>query len=104
MLQIYKILNVLHIFIYFGYFFKSIYSYHQMMGTFQRRFLQCWTTLKQRCEYDHLKKIKMKSPVKNKIIFLSFGLQIFLILFPILRGIYIRIFAQWQKFLKHRIY
>ena len=30
----YKILNVVYIFIYFGYFFKSIYSYHQMMATF----------------------------------------------------------------------
>ena len=33
-LQIHKKLNVLHIFIYFGYFFKFMYSYHQMIGTF----------------------------------------------------------------------
>ena len=32
-LQIYKILNVLHIFIYFGYFFRFMYSYQQMMAT-----------------------------------------------------------------------
>ena len=44
---------------------------------------------------------------KTKIIFLSFkeqaALKIF-ILFPILRGICKRIFAEPQKFLKHRIY
>ena len=32
-LQICKILNVLHISLYYGYFFKSMYSRHQMMAT-----------------------------------------------------------------------
>ena len=53
-------------------------------------------------------KKKIKPWVKNKIIFLSFkeytGLKIFFILFSILRGIYRRIFAESQKFLKHWIY
>ena len=60
----------------------------------------------QRCEYYHFKK-NTKPRVKTKIIFLSFkeqaALKIF-ILFPILRGICKRIFAEPQKFLKHRIY
>ena len=34
-LQIYKILSVLHIFIYFRYFFKSMYSYHEMVTFMQ---------------------------------------------------------------------
>ena len=35
-LQICKILNVLHIFLYYGYFFKSMYSRHQMMATLSK--------------------------------------------------------------------
>ena len=35
-LQIYKTKNVLHIFIYFGNFFKSMYLHHQMMATFMQ--------------------------------------------------------------------
>ena len=62
-----------------------------------------------RCEYDHLKKgKKIKLRVENEIIFLSFkeyaGFKNFVILFPILRGICKIIFAEPQKFLKHRIY
>ena len=63
---------------------------------------------KQRCEYDHLKEIKSKPPVKNKVIFLSFkeytGLKTSLISFLILRKMCKRLFAGPQKFLKHRIY
>ena len=54
------------------------------------------------------KKIKIKPPVKNKTIFLSFKehttLKIFYISFPILRGIWKWLFADPQKFLKHPIY
>ena len=53
---------------------------------FQRQYLQRWATSKQRCEYDHLKKTKLR--FKNKIIFLNFkeyvGFNIFLHFFPIL--------------------
>ena len=35
-LQICKILNVLHISLYYGYFFKSMYSRHQMMATLSK--------------------------------------------------------------------
>ena len=34
-LQIYKILSVVHVFVYFGYFFKSMYSYHEMVNFMQ---------------------------------------------------------------------
>ena len=54
---------------------------------FQRRYSQHWTTSKQRCEYDHLKK-NYKPRFKNKIMFLNFkeyvGLNIFLHFFSIL--------------------
>ena len=47
-----------------------------------------WATVKLRCEYDHLKDIKIKPTVKNKIMFLSLkeytGLKIFFNLFFIL--------------------
>ena len=52
---------------------------------FQRRFSQLRTTLKQHCNCDHLRKIKIKPTVKNKIILLSFkeyaGLKMFFIFF-----------------------
>ena len=35
-LQICKILNVLHISLHYGYFFKSMYSRHQMMATLSK--------------------------------------------------------------------
>ena len=57
--------------------------------------------LKECCEYEHLKKIKIKPRVKHKIIFLSFkeyaGLKILLILFSILREICKRRFAGPQN-------
>ena len=75
---------------------------------FQRRFSQRWSTSKQRCEYDHLKKIKIKYRVKSKVIFLSFkeytGPKTLLILFSILKRICKSLFGKPQKFLKHRIY
>ena len=56
--------------------------------------------LKQRCGYDHLKEMKFKPRVKNKIIVLSFkehaGLKIFT-LFSILRGICKRRFGESQN-------
>ena len=51
---------------------------------------------------------KIKPPFKNKIIFFELQrkswTQNFLHFFPILRGICKRIFAEPQKFLKHRMY
>ena len=74
---------------------------------FQCRFSQLWSTSKQLCEYDHLNK-NIKPWVKNKIVFLSFkeytGLKTFFSLFPILREICKKIFAETRQFLKHRIY
>ena len=92
----------------FQCWFEQRYTTSKQRCHFQRRFSQRWATSKQCCESDHLKKIKSKPRVKNKIIFLSFkeytGLKIFFILFSILRGIYKRIFSEPQISLKHQIY
>ena len=69
---------------------------------FQHQFSQRRVASKQRCEYDHLKKIKPR--FKNKMIFLSFKEYAELKIFLILREICKRIFAEPQKFLKHLIY
>ena len=72
---------------------------------FQPPFSQRWATSKQRREYDRLGK-KIKPRFKNKIIFLSFkeyaGLKFFFVwsFYPICK----RIFAEPQRFLKHRVY
>ena len=64
-----------------------------------------FTTSKQRCEYDHLKKNQVSIQKQNNIFHLQriCWAQNLVHFFPIWREICKRIFPEPQKFLKHRI-
>ena len=83
----------------------TVYFNVELNNVRQRWSLQHWAKSKQRCKYHHLKK-KASSQKQDKIFELHriHWTQNLLYFFTLLKGIYKRIFAEPQKFLKHRIY
>ena len=104
-IEIYNVQQRWNNIVYFNVELNNVWQHQNKGCHFQPPFSQRWATSKQRREYDRLGK-KIKPRFKNKIIFLSFkeyaGLKFFFVwsFYPICK----RIFAEPQRFLKHRVY